>query len=57
MANTIIQESQRMKTRLMSAPTDVNTVPLKRKVGYVEDVELAEARWKFQTMHIDNECS
>jgi len=53
----IIRESQRMKTRLMSAPTDVNTVPLKRKVGYVEDVELAEARRKFQTMHIDDERS
>ena len=53
----IIRELQRMKTRLMSAPTDVNTVLLKPKVGYIEDVELAEARWKFQTMHVDNNHS
>ena len=51
------QKSQRTKTRLMLAPTEVNTVLLKCKVGYVEDVELAEARKKFQTMHVDDEHS
>ena len=53
--NAITQESQIQNARQISTPTETKMMPLKRKVGYGEDVELAKARHKFQTMQVDND--